>query len=193
MTKTFRAFGCAFALLFSAASPASPVTRTFSFTATNFGFAFGSPGPAPVDPAAGVVSVTFDDAIDQVDSTTGVNFKGFNFAVDSVDAIPGFSFSPVDKLLLIGTVCLCGNGGVTAIGPDADSFLLGIMDPAGKGSFALFAFSQSGFPDIALANSGTIAAVPDTPTWLALTVGFGAVGVAVRRAPNRSRALSAAT
>jgi hypothetical protein len=193
MTKPFRAFACTFALLFSAASPASPVTRTFSFTATNFEFAFGSPGPAPVDPVAGVVSVTFDDDIDQVDVTTGVSFKGFNFAVDTVSAIPGFSYSPVDKLLLIGTVCQCGSGSVTAIGPDADSFLLGIMNPAGKAGFALFAFSQSGFPDVALANSGTIAAVPDTPTWLALTLGFGAVGAAFRRAPNRSRALPAAT
>ena len=75
-------------LLVSTAAPSAVMTRSYSFSASGFQFAFDGPGPAPVDPAIGIVTVRFDDALDQQNVTSGVSFRGFNFAVDTIDAAP---------------------------------------------------------------------------------------------------------
>ena len=181
MKRALLVIAAILSLLVPAVAPAALVTRSYSFTASDFQFAFGSSGPAPVDPAAGIVTVTFDDAIDQQDVTTGVSFQNFNFAVDTMTAAPGYSFTVADNLLLVGTVCLCGSGGVAGIGPDADNFLLGIVDPAGSPSFGLFGFSQAGFPDIAFATTGTVAAVPEPANWALMLAGLALTGATLRR------------
>jgi hypothetical protein len=185
--RTISLFSTAIILIF-AANPtfAAPVTKTFAFTATDFEYIFGS-GPPPVDPASGTVSVSFDDSIDQTDVTTGVQFSGFNFAVDTATATPGYTYDLADDLLLIGTVCNCGFGGVDAIGPGSDAFLLGIFDPAGAHDFGFFLFSQAGSDTLAIADSGSVAAVPEPTIWILMTSGFCMIGATLRRGGRQAR------
>ena len=71
-------------------------------------------------------------------------------------------------MLFVGTVCRCGTGGADVIGANADSFSLAILNPAGDAATAGFAFSQAGFPDIAIATTGTLSVVPEPATWAAM-------------------------
>jgi len=170
------------AALFTTPASAATITRSFAFTATDFFYPVG--GPASVDPATGRVTVTFDTAFDQFDFASGVTFSG-NFAPGGP---VGYTYLADDDLLVVGTLCGCGEP-VGTLFSNRDAFGLGIVGASGVPMFAFFGLSEAATGTVALADQVSVAAVPEPATWLAMIAGFGLAGTALRRRPYRLRAV----
>lgn len=171
----------ALAGLMLAAIPASAavVTADVRFSATDFFEALGSGASLPVDPAFGRVRVTFDDALAYDEARSGLAVTGLNFTAGEPMV---FSWAPGEGVLWVGVGCPCGTpGGLFELGANSDDFLLGIAGPADHPQFVTFAYSQAAFPDIAIANAGYAAAVPEPSSWAMLIAGFGLTGALWRQ------------
>lgn len=128
---------------------ASPVTKTFTFTASGFSPAFGNL-PAPDDPVTGTFTVSYDTAV----NTTGGR-------VDAIDlTIAGFTFTrravrfeynaQYDRLLLGGTVT-----GIRGTTPGTNDFSLSFL-PATTDAHPFNAFASFFYANPADDFQGTI-------------------------------------
>jgi hypothetical protein len=173
-----RTLACAVLLAAGSAAPsparAAIVSWTLDFSASGLG-----PG-VPVDPATGVISITFDNAADLPQTTTGVNLVSSNFTLGSPVAFR--YFAAVDTIQFGGTAN--GVGGIQTLNfdflltveaistvPVFDEFVYSFGDPSGFSDF-----TSTGFIEF---EPGPGVAVPE-PVAVSL-FGAGLIGLALTR------------
>ena len=184
MWNSVRALGLAVALIFAAGqAQATPITRTFDFSATSFVGNFG--GLAPVDPVTGNITVTFDPmGGDVTGQTTGITLNALNIALGSTLA---FDYSVFSDVLTIGGLDNETNG----VGLNVLDFSLRLNNASTANIitfpfFANFAYSQNS-NDVFLANAGIVnvtmenVSVPEPAALGLLIVGLAGVGMVWRR------------
>lgn len=162
---------------------AAPITRTFTFTATDF------IGAAPVDPAMGTFTVTFDPAgLADVFDQTSVSLVSLNFSLGSQLS---FDYRPALDQLVIGGL----QDGANFLSDGNFDFGLAFTGASGATQTATnFILVQGG--DIFQASSIQVSVVPVTeavpePMSVAM-LGVGLTGMAVARRRKTARANASA-
>jgi PEP-CTERM motif len=182
MKAAYAAAALAAVISFAAPAGAVVVTRTYDFSATNFVAAFGAT-PSPFATVAGTVTITFDDAANQIAVTSGITLDSFNAALGSPIAFTYVAAS--NGIFAIGGSAASPQG----LNFNTDDFTLQIRDVRTQPFFGSFSFTQVGYTTSWHAGQGSVivhnSAVPEPGTWAMLLVGFGAVGAALRRPRRR--------
>jgi hypothetical protein len=162
----------ALALLTATPAEAAVVVQDYTFTAS-------TPG-APTTSHSGSFSLGFDDVANTY-SLLGINFSIGSTVFDLTNT--GVAIGTGDgSFVLGGTV-----NGVGGIGANTDDFWIRYNYPFNNTIIVTdFLYSEVGFNDIvgAADDAFTITAVsgvPEPATWAMLLLGFGAVGLAMRR------------
>ena len=116
----------------------------------------------------------------QLEGTSGTVNVFYLLAGSGLDANSIASYTDF-AACLIGGVQYCGQAGSYTSGQtDNQNYLLaggtfdGMMVQTSDGSFSLFQLKQNSY-------NGAVAAVPEPATWAMMLLGFGGIGVAMRR------------
>lgn len=161
-------------------APAAAKTLALSFTAADFFNGFGSPTTPPLAFVQGAFTATFDESADIDEQRSNIGVHGLNFAFDRPLVL---SYDRANDMLFLGGGCPCGvSGGLFELESLTNDFLLGVEHAASAApTFLTFGYTQAGFDDVAIAQTGSVAAVPEAATWAMLIVGYGVMGSALRR------------
>lgn len=168
---------------------ASPIMRTFNFTASDFSDIIGS-SAAPVSTVTGSITVTFDPTVPETDDTTGIVLNSLNIALTSPISFSYFNTS--DQIIFGG---LQFGAGVEGTGFDDFGVVFTSASSATPGFKSLLyrvsgPLAGSGFQ----AGTGSVTATPAIPvtpppsevqepaTLAVLTFGLGALATMRRRA-----------
>lgn len=174
-------------LLFAMAAPASAqiITRTYDFEFTNFVGQFDITEIAPIDPVIGSISVAYERSVTVHDQIAGITLNHINLAVDGDIGYNYLNFS--DYLQIGGTL-----SGVDTVKTGTNDFTL-LFFPASRPAqyvWAYLRYSQDGqsqfYSHWATLSVQRSPSLPEPTSWALMLLGFGAVGVTMRR---RSRAL----
>ncbi len=156
---------CVMGLVPSAEVSAGTITRTFTFTASNFA------GPAPVDPLAGSFTITWDTDVDTTDTTTGILLNALNVPLGS--AI-GFAYVAATDEMAIGGM----DGGVGLLSSWVDDLSIVFTQASGTPVGGEVYYSVAGSPSIFHASLDTLD-IPEPASMLLLggaLLGLGVVG-----------------
>jgi hypothetical protein len=181
-----------------AAARAGVVTETYTFAFNGFTDVISSV-PAPIKHVSGSFTLTFDPAVFYDNDTTDivVNYLHGPVVASTIgfDNFPAGGGSP--GFIAIGGIQF--DADFISVGTDDVTFNLKYLDPAhavlarcsdgyacgsAPGSTIASGYTLSGHPDSAwLPSAG---GVPEPSTWAMLLLGFGALGLARRRAISRA-------
>lgn len=151
---------------------AAVITRTFQFSATNFGLIVGSGSPVPS--VIGSYTVTWDNAIALTNQTTGITQNSLNISLGSA---PAWSYF-LSGTMQIGGIAN-GTGGVSFASSD---FTLQIVTAAGTPTFGNFLYSQSPVGATFVSTTGTVSLVTAAPEPMtAALFGSALVGLGLAR------------
>ena len=169
------------ALLSAEAASAAVVTRTYSFTASNFTASFGN--PIPYQTVTGSITLSFDNSQDHFQSSAGV--IAANMSIPFNLPIKFNYYKSIDSLT-IG-----GNGDAVSMTGRTNDFGLSIGNASGPshGSlYSAFSYAASSQNDFYRAGSLTITSAPASPnaipepaTWAMMIAGFGMAGGILRK------------
>ncbi len=154
-------------------------TETISFTATNF-------VGGTIDPVSGSFTLTLDPT-QSYGLTPGVTINSLNIPGIDAAGVPVFSYDPG-----IGTAALEIRAGNFFTFP---GFILNLADGGlavlngngtgilGGNNFALY--NLSGEPHTSYTGTYTVTSgAPEPAAWALMLMGFGAIGLALRRRPS---------
>jgi hypothetical protein len=167
---------------------ASPIARTFDFTASGFSDVLASNTP-PVGTVTGSVTVTFDPAVPEMDVSTGIVLNSLNIALGSPIS---FSYFNSDQIIFGGLQFGAGGQGTgfddfgvvftSASGdtPGFKSLLYRVSGPFAGSAFAAATGSVTATPPIPVTPPPPTE-VPEPGTLAVLTIGLGALAMTRRR------------
>jgi len=176
-------------IIASSVSLAAPITRTYDFTVINVHDQTGNNVPAPVNPVAGSITITYDPSLGTItNQTAGITVHSLNVSVASPIAF-SYSAANTDEIQIGGLDQ--GTGGLT---DGVADFLLDIFDASGPSPFfgnmdytvQATTISAGQFSDFAAdsrADGSVTVAATGVPEPLSIAVlGVGLLGViAVRK------------
>ena len=191
MGKAFRKgrllglLGAAVALAFQAVpASATVIIQTYDITGSNFQLLYGSNAVAPIDPIFLNLTLSFDNSVDFSGTTNGMTINSTN-----IPYALQFAYSATYDFLTIAT-----QAGVGSCNNPANSFCAFISGASGlspSASLVQQSTSAGGYYT-AVTQSVTVSGVPEPGTWAMMLLGFGAMGVAMRRRRRTYNLLQAA-
>ncbi len=176
-----RAVMVAAAIGLSAPASAAIVSRTFTFSATNFSYAQAGVVP-PYQTVSGSYSIRFDDALNYVNESNGIVLNSLSLPISPSSLV--FSYSNIGPKSL--TVGGAQNGAGLQLGT-TDFYQL-VNDPGGANPFSVFVvYTAPNYFISPFISTQTrfsfveFAAVPEPAQWAMLIAGFCLVGMTLRR------------
>jgi len=164
---------CGVALSFASVGNAAPVTRTYNFTASDFG------SSAPVDPVIGSFTADFDD--NSTATLTSIVVNNLNIALGSPLQL---GYTPIIDLLMFGGA----ENGVGGIAAGTDDLVMQIGGALGSApELLLFRYSTAGATTswvaetLSIDDNGDGDAVPEPASLALLIAGLGASSRGIRR------------
>jgi hypothetical protein len=176
---------------------ASPISRTFNFTASAFTDIIGS-ATAPISTVTGSITVTFDPTVAETDDTTDIVLNSLNIALGSPISFDYFNAS--DQIVFGGLqfgAAVEGTGfddfgaaftSASADTPGFKSFLYRVTGPLDGSAFEAETGSVTATPPVAVTRPPT--AVPEPCALAVLTLGLSGLAMVRRERPGALRAHS---
>jgi hypothetical protein len=177
---------------------ASPISRTFDFTASDFFDIIGS-NAAPVNTVAGSITVTFDPSVPKTDDATGIVLNSLNIALGSPISFDYFNMS--DQIIFGGLQFGAATEGTgfddfsvvfnsaTADTPGFKSLLYRVSGPLAGSAFEYGTGSVTATPPVPVVIPPPTD-LPEPGSLAVLTVGLGALAMMRRERTGAHRAPS---
>lgn len=164
----------------SATAQAAMINRTFNIEASAFGQVFGSDPTLPADPVTLNVTLMFDNSVNVATTTTGLTVNSFTLPY----ATQFQYFAATDSLALATTLL-----GPASCSSSAGKFCAFIHDATSAAPTLIFFQNSLPTNNVWQANSLSVTysdapggrGVPEPATWALMLIGFGGLGVQLRR------------